>query len=141
MLPPRLYDLASRSLLHPPELRSRYDLNLALSVLDAQDWVLLEKLKEEHPGRMIGDAWGCWGFAPFVALEAAPSGDSNSESAFPAPASSEAASPIEALVLRRLAARQDKDFALADELRKQADSLGFLLRDDPSGTGWMRRLT
>lgn len=123
MLPARLYDLASRSLLHPPELRSRYDLNLALSVLDAQDWVMLEELKEQHPGRVVGDAWGCWGFAPFEALS-----------------SSEPASPIEALVLRRLAARRDKDFALADELRKQADSLGFSLRDDPSGTNWMRRL-
>lgn len=132
-LPARLYDLASRSLTDSKTMS--LDLNFILSVLDAQDWVLLEKLKEEHPGRVVGDAWGCWGFAPFVVLEAAPSEDSNSESASP-----EAASPIEALVLRRLAARRDKDFALADELRKQADSLGFLLRDDPSGTGWMRRL-
>jgi len=43
---------------------------------------------------------------------------------------------IQDLVTRREAARKDKDWARADEIRAQAASQGIILEDGPTGTTW-----
>jgi cysteinyl-tRNA synthetase len=43
---------------------------------------------------------------------------------------------IEALIQSRARARKDKDFALADEIRKDLAEKGILLEDGPKGTTW-----
>ena len=43
---------------------------------------------------------------------------------------------IQDLVTRREAARKDKDWVRADEIRAQAASLGIVLEDGPTGTIW-----
>ncbi|SHN64475.1 cysteine--tRNA ligase [Desulfovibrio litoralis] len=43
---------------------------------------------------------------------------------------------IEELMNKRLTARQNKDFALADSLRKELEDLGLEIRDTASGAGW-----
>jgi cysteinyl-tRNA synthetase len=40
------------------------------------------------------------------------------------------------LIARREAARKEKDWALADEIRKEASALGIALEDGPRGTTW-----
>src|SRR5690606_106233 len=45
---------------------------------------------------------------------------------------------IEGLIAARLAARQNKDFALADQIRVQLTQMGIILDDGPSGTTWRR---
>jgi len=45
---------------------------------------------------------------------------------------------IEGLIAARLAARQNKDFALADQIRTQLTEMGIILDDGPSGTTWRR---
>ena len=46
------------------------------------------------------------------------------------------ASTIDALVERRVAARTEKDWALADTIRKELDALGVTLEDGAAGTRW-----
>jgi cysteinyl-tRNA synthetase len=46
---------------------------------------------------------------------------------------------IDDLVSRRLKARQERDFAEADRLRKELTDKGVLLEDGPGGTQWRRR--
>jgi cysteinyl-tRNA synthetase len=46
------------------------------------------------------------------------------------------AAQIEARIAQRFAARQAKDFALADQLRQELTSLGLELMDGATGTGW-----
>jgi len=43
---------------------------------------------------------------------------------------------IEALIAERLAARRDKNFARADEIRDQLKEQGIVLEDSPAGTTW-----
>jgi cysteinyl-tRNA synthetase len=45
---------------------------------------------------------------------------------------------IEYLVKSRTAARLRKDYALADQFRKEIESLGFLVEDGPQGTTWRK---
>lgn len=45
---------------------------------------------------------------------------------------------IEDLIQQRKQARQDKDFARADEIRQQLLDHGIILEDGPSGTTWRR---
>ncbi|NWF57138.1 MAG: cysteine--tRNA ligase, partial [Syntrophaceae bacterium] len=40
------------------------------------------------------------------------------------------------LIARREAARKQKDWAQADEIRRQAAALGIALEDGPKGTTW-----
>ena len=40
------------------------------------------------------------------------------------------------LIAKRVAARQAKDWALADEIRARAGDLGIILEDGPKGTSW-----
>jgi len=49
-------------------------------------------------------------------------------------------SEIEELIEKRLQARKNKDFAEADRIRGQLDSMGIILEDSPSGTRWKRKL-
>ncbi len=49
-------------------------------------------------------------------------------------------SEIEELIEKRIQARKDKDFAEADRIRDQLDSMGIILEDGPSGTRWKRKL-
>ena len=46
------------------------------------------------------------------------------------------ASTIDALIERRVAARTEKDWALADTIRKELDALGVTLEDGAAGTRW-----
>ena len=43
---------------------------------------------------------------------------------------------IEALIAERLAARRDRNFARADEIRDQLKQRGIILEDSPAGTTW-----
>ncbi|MEN8109050.1 MAG: cysteine--tRNA ligase [Pseudomonadota bacterium] len=45
---------------------------------------------------------------------------------------------IEALIARRLLARQNKDWAEADRIRDELDAAGVVLEDGASGTSWRR---
>ncbi len=50
-------------------------------------------------------------------------------------------SRIDELVEERNAAKKNKDFARADEIRKQLDAEGIELRDTPQGTVWVMKAT
>ncbi len=45
---------------------------------------------------------------------------------------------IEALIQKRIEARKNRDFALADQLRDELKSLNIILEDTPQGTRWKR---
>ncbi|MEI6483571.1 MAG: cysteine--tRNA ligase, partial [Betaproteobacteria bacterium] len=45
---------------------------------------------------------------------------------------------IEALIAARAAAKAAKDFALADNIRKQLSDMGVVLKDSAQGTVWER---
>ena len=49
------------------------------------------------------------------------------------------ASTIDALLARRVAARTEKDWALADTIRTELDALGVTLEDGAGGTRWSVR--
>ena len=46
---------------------------------------------------------------------------------------------IEQLIEERRLARQTRQFARADEIRKDLDARGILLEDSPAGTRWKRK--
>jgi len=46
---------------------------------------------------------------------------------------------IEALIMERLAAKKDKNFVRADDIRKQLSEQGIALLDGPDGTSWERK--
>jgi cysteinyl-tRNA synthetase len=48
------------------------------------------------------------------------------------------AAEIDALVQARIDARKARDFAMADEIRKELDARGIALEDGPNGTIWRR---
>jgi cysteinyl-tRNA synthetase len=46
---------------------------------------------------------------------------------------------VERLIFERRAARQTKDFARADAIRKQLDQMGVVVEDTPNGLRWYRK--
>ncbi len=53
-------------------------------------------------------------------------------------AGSEGDAEIEALIEERTAARANKDFARADQIRKTLTEHGIVIEDTPHGTVWHR---
>jgi cysteinyl-tRNA synthetase len=47
---------------------------------------------------------------------------------------------ISRLIERRSKAREDKDFKLADQIRKDLETKGIILEDTPQGTKWKRKM-
>ncbi|MGB2768427.1 MAG: cysteine--tRNA ligase [Candidatus Zixiibacteriota bacterium] len=47
---------------------------------------------------------------------------------------------VKALIEKRVKARKDKDFALADQIRKDLEEKGIILEDTPEGTKWKRKI-
>ncbi len=47
---------------------------------------------------------------------------------------------VKALIEKRVYARQEKDFALADQIRKDLEEKGIILEDTPKGTKWKRKM-
>ena len=45
---------------------------------------------------------------------------------------------IEELIEKRLSAKKEKNYALADEIRESLKEKGIILEDTPSGTKWKR---
>ncbi len=48
------------------------------------------------------------------------------------------AGEIETLIAQRIQAKQDKDYARADQIRNELEAQGVLLEDSPEGTTWRR---
>ena len=48
------------------------------------------------------------------------------------------AEDIETLITQRIQAKQDKDYARADQIRNELEAQGILLEDSPEGTTWRR---
>ena len=46
---------------------------------------------------------------------------------------------IEEMIAKRAQAKQDKDYALADDIRKALDDQGIVLKDGPQGTSWSKK--
>jgi len=47
---------------------------------------------------------------------------------------------VRALIEKRTTVRKDKDFALADRIRKDLEGKGIILEDTPEGTKWKRKI-
>jgi cysteinyl-tRNA synthetase len=47
---------------------------------------------------------------------------------------------IKSLIEKRTKAREDKDFKLADQIRKDLEAKGIILEDTPQGTKWKRKM-
>ncbi|UCB53597.1 MAG: cysteine--tRNA ligase [Candidatus Zixiibacteriota bacterium] len=47
---------------------------------------------------------------------------------------------VKALIEKRVSARKEKDFALADQIRKDLEEKGIILEDTPEGTKWKRKM-
>ena len=45
---------------------------------------------------------------------------------------------IDALIEKRIQARKDRDFQLADQIRDQLKEMNIILEDTPQGTRWKR---
>jgi cysteinyl-tRNA synthetase len=45
---------------------------------------------------------------------------------------------IDELIEKRIQARKDRNFALADEIRDQLKEMNIILEDTPQGTRWKR---
>ncbi|MEL7240012.1 MAG: cysteine--tRNA ligase, partial [Planctomycetota bacterium] len=46
---------------------------------------------------------------------------------------------IDALLAKREAARREKDFATADQIRNELDAAGVAIEDGPGGASWRRK--
>ena len=47
---------------------------------------------------------------------------------------------VKALIEKRVNARKEKDFALADQIRKDLEERGIILEDTPEGSKWKRKM-
>jgi cysteinyl-tRNA synthetase len=47
---------------------------------------------------------------------------------------------VKALIEKRIQARRDKDFKLADQIRKDLENKGIILEDTPAGIKWKRKM-
>ena len=47
---------------------------------------------------------------------------------------------VKALIEKRTTVRKEKDFALADQIRKDLEEKGIILEDTPGGTKWKRKM-
>jgi len=76
----------------------------------------------------VADLLGCFGQAPSRYLAA--------RRDFKARRKGLDVARVESLVADRFKARQEKDFATADRIRKELDAMGVSLRDSATGTEW-----
>ncbi len=47
---------------------------------------------------------------------------------------------VKVLIEKRIKARKEKEFKLADQIRKDLEEKGIILEDTPEGTKWKRRM-
>lgn len=111
------------------------DLNTPLSLSELQA-AAREGLSGEIPAtqaiRVIEEMDNVLGLNLIAEAEKKALGDTPSKPAI----SSEDARRIEALIEERAAARKEKNWAKADEIRKKLAAEGVLLEDGPDGTTW-----
>ncbi len=104
------------------------DFNTSEAVAELQNLANLAFTGEAKAGAQLKALGGILGILqrdPVAFLQAA-TGESLSPAA------------VEELIQRRKKARQDKDFAAADRIRKELESAGVILEDGPGGTTWRR---
>jgi len=104
------------------------DFNTSEAVAELQNLANLALTGEAKAGAQLKALGGILGILqrdPVAFLQAA-TGESLSPAA------------VEELIQRRKKARQDKDFAAADRIRKELESAGVILEDGPGGTTWRR---
>lgn len=118
-LPCRVVDMANADIINYHKNRSAFDSVFVLSVLRSQERVHLELLKMKHPEETVADKW--WKFG-FVAKSKTNFNDQLD---------------AERLIVERHSLKAAGKYAEADAVRKQLESWGYEIGDEPNGTNWL----
>ncbi|TNE75838.1 MAG: cysteine--tRNA ligase, partial [Gammaproteobacteria bacterium] len=104
-------------------LAAMYDLVRDINTQAKSDEAQARKLVAELKG--MGDIFGILGSDPEAFLQGGGEGDLGAEQ-------------IEALIAERAAAKKNRDFARADQIREDLLAQGVVLEDSREGTTWRR---
>lgn len=118
-LPRRVVDMANADIIGYHKNRSAFDSVFVISVLRAQERVHLELLKMKHPEETVSDKW--WKFG-FVAKSTTDINDQLD---------------AERLLVERHSLKAAGKYTDADAIRKQLESWGYEIGDEPNGTNWL----